>query len=132
MQWYNGPARSTEIMLAEFRSSNFFEGFALVSDDEVTEAIELAKTIFSACERATLFLAAHLLAQLMALNNSTALDLSGGATYENAAVGELRATYKPNVDKPTDVDFTTTPYGQKFIQLRNVCPRYRFALGVAG
>ncbi len=132
MDWYNGPARSTEILLAEFRSSKAFTGFADVPDDVVMEYIEIAKTYFSACERATLFLVAHLLSQYLANDNGTGLDLTGGTAYENAAVGELKASYKANVDKPTDVAYTTTLYGRTFITLRNACPRYRFALGVAG
>lgn len=132
MQWYNGPARSTEIMLAEFRSSKVFIGFADVPDDVVTEFIEIAKTYFSACERATLYLVAHLLSQYLANDNGTALDMSGGAAYENAAVGELRAAYKSTVETPTDEVYMTTTYGRTFVLLRNACPVYRFSLGVVG
>lgn len=132
MEWYNGPARSTEIMLAEFRSSKVFMGFADVPDDVVSEYIEIAKTYFSACERATLYLVAHLLSQYLANDSGTGLDFSGGAAYENAAVGELRAAYKSTVERPSDEVYMTTAYGRTFVLLRNACPVYRFTLGVVG
>lgn len=126
---YNGWARDTVIMLPEFES--LFPGFNAVDDGVVSTYIDLAKLIFSACERATLYLAAHLLSQGLANDDSTSIDKTGGATLSDATIGELKAGYNKNVDNPTDVDFSTTFYGRTFIKLRNVCPRYRFALGVS-
>jgi hypothetical protein len=132
MAYYNGPSRTDAEMLAEFRLLKAFQGFAspVVDDEIVIEYINIAKMIFSVCERATLYLTGYLLADYIANADSISLDKTGGASVSDATVGQVKASFVKNTSVPEDADLAQSDYGRMYIRLRDVCPRYAFASGV--
>lgn len=118
-------------LLIKFRA--LFPEFQNVSDVVVLLYIEMAGKIFCACTTAQLYLAAHLLT----LDDANGVGQNGGSVggsldggngeVTNERVGELEVTTKAMADKGADTYYTTTPYGRRYIVLRNACPAYVFS-----
>jgi len=123
-------------LLPDFRST--FPEFDSDDDARVLMYIDLALCIFCKCEKATLYLAAHLLSMADCSNMS-----ESGATPQcpgenqntlpltSAKVGPKQATFG-KMSSQQDMVYTTTTYGIMYLQLKKACLSYVFAAGVAG
>lgn len=122
-------ATAAEI-LVKFRER--FNEFASVSDTDVSFAIEDAQAIHDRCILATTYLVAHFVA-LNASNNigTTGASEDGGAgELSSISDGSESASYKTQAEKGSEVYYTSTPYGRRFLELERRCPGRRISIGV--
>ncbi len=111
-----------------------FPEFDSETDERVTAFIDDALCIFALCEKATLYLAAHLLT----LSNGTgvgvpgsSVPIDGGAGETTSeSVGSLSVSVSTQSSNPEDVFYTSTAYGRQYLALKNACPAYRFSARV--
>ena len=90
-------------------------------DATVILALEDAIAIFGACERAFLYLAAHLLT-LRGEGGGAVSGTDGGfGEVQSESIGSKSVTYKTMADKGKDTFFTSTAYGRQFLAFRNAC-----------
>lgn len=131
-----GRARTPTEMLPDWRV--VFPEFTDESDARCEYFLGLASDVFSACENATFYLAAHYLTEA----NNYAMNQAGGGApvhggttvYQRARVGELDAFFRDLVGQGNESDqsFVTTQYGIRFLDLRKRCPGWVLAIGVTG
>ena len=108
-----------------------FPEFSGESEARKTLYIEDAICIFNCCDKAIIYLAAHLLTLDNASGaGSTGGDVDGGnGLVSSEAVGSVNTSYANQaVAGSKDVYYETTPYGRRYIQLRNACSGYRVSM----
>lgn len=122
-------AKSIEDLLADFRVR--FPEFAADEDVRIIMYIEDAQSIFNCCDKAIIYLAAHLLT----LDNASGAGSTGGeddggnGVVASETVGRVSTSYvNQSAAGSKDVYYETTPYGRRYIQLRNACAGYRVTM----
>ena len=115
---------STISLFADIISTRFpvFDG---QSDATVTLYLEDALCIFKLCDRAVIYLAAHLCSLDIDQSGNTGID-SGLGEITSEKIGQKAVTYKTQASVEKDVFYTTTKYGRMFLQLRDKCPSRAF------
>ena len=123
-------------LLPEFRLT--FPEFDGDDDARVTQYLDLALCIFCKCEKAVLYLAAHLLSMsdCSGMSESGSIVPCPGENQNNlplqsAKVGQKQATFA-QIASMKDMVYTTTNYGIIYLQLKKACLSYIFSAGVAG
>jgi hypothetical protein len=115
-------------MLVEFRIR--FPEFAAESDARILIYLNDALKIFSLCCTTVLYLAAHLLT----LDNDSGAGGSGGSVdggegeTVSESAGGVSASFKSQADTGKDSFYTVTPYGRRFLAMRNTCGAYKLSV----
>lgn len=121
---------TAEELLPAFRTR--FPEFIAQTDARIEAYLGDALLIFTLCETAVLYLAAHLLTlDIESGSGSTGASSDGGdgeVTSESA--GGVSASYKSQAAKEKDVFYMSTVYGRRYVTLRNACPGYRFSVRI--
>ena len=115
-----------EATLAGFRSR--FDEFSGTADGAVENALEEAKLIHDLLPLATLYLTAHLLT----LNGQTTDGTAAGGEVSSESAGPLKVSYKTQAESGQDAFFTSTSYGQRYLQLERRTPRMVIGATVYG
>ncbi len=117
-----------DVLLVDFRAR--FPEFAdpTLTDAQVTLYLEDAVALHGLCDRAALYLAAH----LWVLDRDQA---SGGiddglGEVSGDTIGKKSAQYKTIAERGKDAFYTTTPYGRKYIAFRDRCLGRAFSVRV--
>ena len=113
-------------LLPNFRAL-FSPDFDSISDAKVTIYLDQAGVIFSACQDAQLYLAAHLI--VVDKTNNVGTEQGGsmdGGNGENTSekVGEVQVDMKTMADTGLDTYYTSTPYGRRYLAFKKACPAY--------
>ena len=121
---------TAETLLPLFRAR--FPEFEAQMDAMLTMILTDAMAIFALSSSATLYLAAHLMAlDIESELGSTGASVDGGdGEIVSDSAGGKAGSFKPMADKGRDTFFTTTPYGRRYITLRNACPCYRISVRI--
>lgn len=114
--------------LAGFRAR--FPEFDAVADDRVILFIDDALEIHAQCEKATLYLAAHLLASAPQ-EGVIASDDGGSGEVSSMSNGGESISYKTQANTGAETFFTTTSYGRTFLTMERRCAGRRFSVRVA-
>lgn len=120
----------------QFRA--LFPEFEKIAAARVRTYIELATAIFNKGNKATLYLAAHLLvlAEDYKMGDANGQPHAGETqnllALASARIDSKSVSFIAMCKNATDNFYTTTLYGLIFLQLRRACANYVFALGVAG
>ena len=116
-----------EELLAVFRTR--FPEFDSVSDEQVSLYLDDALCIFKLCDKAVVYLAAHLCALAQDQSGNTGID-SGLGEVMSEKIGQKSVTYKTQASKNEDVFYTSTKYGRTYLELRNKCTSRAFTVRV--
>lgn len=115
--------------LAAFRAQ--FPELSAHEDAEVNRALAVAKLIHEVREMATLYCAAHLLSAAAVGGDGEGAAQLGEIASEGA--GPLRTTYVTQATPgQKHTFFTSTSYGQTFLQLERRAPRTAIGAMVVG
>ena len=107
-----------------------FPEFSGETDDRVILYLADALQIFSTCQPATLYLAAHLLA-LDTDYGPGGQGVDGGmGEIQSESIGPKSVSYKTQAAKESDTFYTTTPYGRRFLMEREACVARKFHVRV--
>ena len=118
--------------LADFRAQFPDEPFASTPDAKVQRLLNVALSLHSVNETATLYCAAHLLA-LMAEEDATSLEPDGGAgVVEQESIGPRTVGYVTQAQGDKRRAFyATTAYGRMFLALEERTPTHAMGILVA-
>lgn len=104
-----------------------------LTDDQLTLYLGDALAIFRLCEKAVVYLTAH----LITLDRESGVGTASGASVDGGdgelqseSVGGVSGSWRTMADNGKDTFFTTTAYGRKYITFRNACPAYAFRVRV--
>ncbi len=127
-------ALSVENLLPNFRTR--FPELSGVSDDLVSVYIEDALCIFALCEKAVVYLAAHLCVldrdQNVGVTDGDAGIDDGLGQIQSEKIGQKQAAYKHNAERDADTFYTSTPYGRKYLEFKRTCSSRAFKVRIFG
>ena len=113
-----------------------FPEFKTVSEATKRIYLDDALCIFSLCEKAVLYLAAHLYVldrdqSLSTQNGGAGID-DGLGEITSERIGKKATSYKHQTGKggKSEVFYTTTAYGRKYLEFASKCPAKAFPIRV--
>ena len=110
------------VELQDFRDE--FPEFSAVPAATVKRKIAHALELSAVSRRATLLLAAHLVAEMSATTEAGSVD-AGAGVVTSESVGPYKTEYLTQADDDPDrVPFTTTVYGRQFLALESRSPAF--------
>ena len=110
--------------VATFRTKFVRRGeFPTAEDDEIQEAIDIAKGIFLASEIGTLYLAAHILQVDIEEKKNV-----GGDVYASEGMGPHSESYRPSSPDRLEPIYGTTKYGRRFLLLKRTATVVRLSI----
>ena len=114
------------VTVGEFRTQ--FPEFAGVADETIMAVLPEATAIHGRLKIATLFCAAH----LITLNQNIAQGITTSPEKTGAGAGSLSVSYMTQAESGREAFFTSTSYGQRFLNLEKRYPRTGIGAMVVG